>query len=233
MTFLFKAKGAHAILGPAAGPLGRSAYSCRNWQGFAADPYLTGVAMEETIQSHQDAGVQATAKHFIGKEQKTQRNPNFNASGPVGQVIQEAVSSNIDDRTLHEVYMWPFANAARAKAASFMCSYNRINGSYGCANSKVLNGLLKEELGFQGYVMSDWGGTHSGVAGIKSGQAMDMSGDLGGYGKDNKAGSFFGGNVTRAVNNGTLDETRVDDNEHLIFRCSRFSLVIYPFILCV
>lgn len=207
----FKAKGAHAILGPVAGPLGRSAYSGRNWEGFAADPYLTGVAMEETIQGHQDAGVQATAKHFIGNEQETQRNPNFNFSGPVGQVIQEALSSNIDDRTMHELYLWPFANAARAKAASFMCSYQRINGSYGCANSKVLNGLLKEELGFQGYVMSDWGGTHSGVAGIESGQDMDMPGGLGAYGKDNKAGSFFGGNVTLAVNNGTLDETRIDD----------------------
>ena len=86
----------------------------------------------------------------------------------------EAVSSNIDDRTLHEVYGWPFANAVRSGVASVMwyvgslcytdptltisgSSYNRINGSYGCANSKTLNGVLKEELGFQGYVMSDWG----------------------------------------------------------------------------
>ncbi|RDW90700.1 beta-glucosidase [Aspergillus mulundensis] len=207
----FKDKGAHVALGPVAGPLGRSAYSGRNWEGFAADPYLTGVAMEETIKGYQDAGVQACAKHFIGNEQETMRNPTFNNSAPVGTVIQEAVSSNIDDRTIHELYLWPFANAVRAKAASFMCSYQRINGSYGCENSKTLNGLLKGELGFQGYVMSDWGATHSGVAGIESGQDMDMPGGLGSYGQTFIHGSFFGGNVTNAVNNGTLEESRIDD----------------------
>ncbi|KAL4797172.1 glycoside hydrolase superfamily [Aspergillus venezuelensis] len=207
----FKAKGAHVVLGPVAGPMGRSAYSGRNWEGFAADPYLTGVAMEETIQGHQDAGVQACAKHFIGNEQETQRNPTFVEGGYLGEVDQEAVSANIDDRTIHELYLWPFANAVRAKAASIMCSYQRLNGSYGCANSKVLNGLLKEELGFQGYVMSDWGATHVGVAGIEAGQDMDMPGGLGSYGQTFNVGSFFGGNVTKAVNNGTLDVTRVDD----------------------
>lgn len=55
---------------------------------------------------------------------------------------------------MHETYLWPFANAVHAGSASIMCSYNRINGSYGCQNSKAPNGLLKDELGFQGYVMS-------------------------------------------------------------------------------
>jgi beta-glucosidase len=55
---------------------------------------------------------------------------------------------------MHELYHWPFQNAVRAGVSSIMCSYNRINGSYGCQNSKTLNGLLKEELGFQGYVRS-------------------------------------------------------------------------------
>ena len=59
------------------------------------------------------------------------------------------------NRTMHELYMWPFANSVRAGVASIMCSYNRLNGSYACQNSKALNGLLKDELGFQGYVMSD------------------------------------------------------------------------------
>ncbi|KAK7943921.1 beta-glucosidase-related glycosidase [Apiospora aurea] len=205
----FKAKGAHVALSPVCGPLGRSAYSGRNWEGFAADPYLTGVAMEETIKGHQDAGVQATPKHFIGNEQETQRNPKFDETGT--NVIQEAVSSNIDDRTMHELYLWPFANSVRAKAASIMCSYQRLNGSYGCENSKTLNGLLKGELGFQGYVMSDWGAVHSGVASIESGLDMNMPGGLGSYGMDPTLGSFFGANVTTAVNNGTLDATRLDD----------------------
>ncbi|ORY08615.1 beta-glucosidase [Clohesyomyces aquaticus] len=207
----FKAKGAHIALSPVAGPLGRSAYSGRNWEGFSPDPYLTGVAMEETITGHQDAGVQATAKHYIGNEQETQRNPIFNPNGTLTDVLFESLSSNIDDRTLHELYLWPFANAVHAKCASFMCAYQRLNGSYACENSKAQNGILKGELGFQGYIMSDWGGTHSGVASVESGLDMDMPGGIGIYGLFPQAGSFFGGNITSMVSNGTVEESRIDD----------------------
>ncbi|TQN65572.1 putative beta-glucosidase G, partial [Colletotrichum shisoi] len=185
----FKAKGAHVALSPVAGPLGRSAYSGRNWEGFSPDPYLTGVAMYRTIVGHQDAGVQATAKHWLLNEQEIMRNPTFVANGSATDIDEQALSSNVDDRTVHEIYMWPFAEAVKARASAFMCAYQRINGSYACQNSKALNGLLKTELGFDGYVMSDWGA----------------------YGMNWKAGSFFGGNVTKAVNNGTLDVARVDD----------------------
>ncbi|KAF3767937.1 family 3 glycoside hydrolase [Cryphonectria parasitica EP155] len=213
----FRGKGAHIYLGPVAGPLGRSGYAGRNWEGFAADPYLTGVAMEETITGMQDTGVQSCAKHFVAYEQETQRNPTYpyitedDSSISVTEVTQESVSSNVDDRTLHELYVWPFANAVHAGVSSLMCSYNRINGSYACQNSKTQNGILKSELGFQGYVMSDWGGTHSGLASIEAGLDMDMPGTVGYYGMDFAGGSFFGGNVTAAVNNGSLDVARVDD----------------------
>ena len=60
----------------------------------------------------------------------------------------EAVSSNIDDRTMHEVYLWPFQNAVKSGVSAVMCSYNRINSSYGCENSKTLNGLLKVRISF-------------------------------------------------------------------------------------
>ncbi|PVH95984.1 glycoside hydrolase family 3 protein [Periconia macrospinosa] len=204
----FKAKGAHVILGPVAGPLGRSGYAGRNWEGFSSDPYLSGVAMEETINGHQDTGVQATAKHWIGNEQEVQRNPTYDRNITTVKT-SNAISSNLDDRTMHELYMWPFANAARAKAASFMCSYQRINGSYGCQNSASQNGLLKTELGFQGYIMSDWGATHSGVASIEAGLDMNMPGGLGTYGMNFGIPSFFGGNITIGVNNGSI--TRLDD----------------------
>ncbi|KAF2658662.1 glycoside hydrolase family 3 protein [Lophiostoma macrostomum CBS 122681] len=207
----FRAKGAHVALAPVCGPLGRSAYSGRNWEGFSPDPYLTGIAMERTVTGIQDAGVQATAKHYIGNEQETQRNPTFNPNGSVTDVLFEAVSANIDDRTIHELYLWPFANAVHAKVASVMCSYQRINGSYGCENSKTLNGLLKTELGFQGYVMSDWGATHSGLATAEGGMDMNMPGGLGMYGLYPQLGSVWGGNLTAAVNNGSLPESRVDD----------------------
>lgn len=115
-----------------------------------------------------------------------------------------------------EVYLWPFANAVRANCATFMCAYQRINGSYACQNSKIMNGLLKEELGFQGAVMSDWYATHSGVASVEAGLDFEMPGHFG-FG-DMLAGTgekpfaaFFGGNLTTAVTNGTLPIERLDD----------------------
>jgi beta-glucosidase len=97
----------------------------------------------------QGSGVVTSVKHFIGYEQETNRNPSGNVS---------SVSSNIDDKTIHELYLWPFQDALHAGAGCIMCSYNRINNSYACQNSKVLNGLLKTELGFEGFVVSDWDG---------------------------------------------------------------------------
>ena len=104
--------------------------------------------MAETIRGIQGSGVITSVKHFIGNEQETNRNPSGNVS---------AVSSNIDDKTIHELYLWPFQDALHAGAGCIMCSYNRINNSYACQNSKTLNGLLKTELGFEGFVTTDWG----------------------------------------------------------------------------
>lgn len=69
----------------------------RNWEGFTVDPYLSGILNAESIVGHQEAGVIATTKHFIGNEQELYRRPYFGV---------EAVSSNIDDKTVHELYMW-------------------------------------------------------------------------------------------------------------------------------
>ena len=96
----FKGKGAHVALGPVAGPLGRSAYAGRNWEGFSSDPYLSGVAMELTIGGIQESGVQACAKHWIGNEQETQRNPVYDTNFTT-HTVEAAVSANIDDRTIH------------------------------------------------------------------------------------------------------------------------------------
>lgn len=150
-----------------------------------------------------DIALSSPNSHLVGNEQETQRNP----STRNGTTI-EALSSNMDDKTLHELYLWPFANSVRAGVASVMCSYNRINGSYGCQNSKALNGILKDELNFQGYVMSDWLAVHAGVASVEAGLDMNMPGGIGFLAP---SPSFFGGNITTAVQNGTLSESRVDD----------------------
>ena len=70
------------------------------------------------------------------------------------------MSSNIDDRTLHELYLWPFADAVHSNVASVMCSYNKLNNTWACENSHIQNDILKGELDFQGYVMSDWNAQH-------------------------------------------------------------------------
>ncbi|KAF2710089.1 glycoside hydrolase family 3 protein [Pleomassaria siparia CBS 279.74] len=203
MASEFKGKGSHVILGPVVGPLGRSPFGGRNWEGFSPDAYLSGVLVEESVKGIQEMGVQACTKHFIMNEQESQRNPSY-----VDNKRVEAISSNIDDKTIHETYLWPFANALRAGTASIMCSYQRINGSYGCQNSKTMNGLLKEELGFQGYVMSDWGGTRAGIPSILAGLDMNMPG---GFDFATGAPSHFGGNITLGVNNGSLAIEKVDD----------------------
>jgi beta-glucosidase len=137
-------KGINVLLGPCVGPLGRMPAAGRNWEGFGADPYLQGIAAAQTIKGIQEEGVMATIKHFIGNEQE-----HFRQSWEWG--LPNAMSSNIDDRTLHEMYGWPFADAIRAGVASVMCSYQMVNNSYSCGNSKLLNGILKDELGFQGF----------------------------------------------------------------------------------
>ncbi|KXT02631.1 hypothetical protein AC578_1161 [Pseudocercospora eumusae] len=205
----YKGKGSHVILGPVSGPLGRSGLGGRNWEGFSPDPYLTGALMEDTIKGHQDVGVQACAKHYIGNEQETQRNPSTSANN---QTI-EAISANIDDRTLHELYLWPFQDAVKAGVSSIMCSYNRINASYGCQNSKLLNGVLKDELGFEGWVVSDWMATHAGYHAADAGLDMNMPGGLE-FSKS--VPSLWGANLTTSVNNGSLDISRLDDMAHRI-----------------
>ncbi|KAI8966260.1 glycoside hydrolase family 3 protein [Daldinia sp. FL1419] len=186
----FKAKGINVLLGPNAGPLGRTPLGGRNWEGFSVDPYLSGQLNAETIIGHQDAGVIANIKHFIANEQETYRRPYFGV---------EAVSANIDDKTLHELYLWPFMDGVRAGVASVMCSYNRINGTYGCENSKLMNGVLKTELAFDGFVLLDWNAQHN-LQSANAGLDMLMPG-----------GGFWGDNLTEAVRNGSVSEDRVTD----------------------
>lgn len=90
----FRGKGSHVALGPVVGPLGRSPFGGRNWEGFSPDSYLSGALVENTIKGMQSTGVQACVKHFILNEQETQRNPSVSENG----VTVEAVSSNVDDK---------------------------------------------------------------------------------------------------------------------------------------
>ncbi|KAI4188689.1 MAG: hypothetical protein LQ348_003894 [Seirophora lacunosa] len=196
-----KMKGVNILLGPSMGPLGRTPASGRAWEGFGADPVLQAVAASQAIKGIQDAGVIATAKHLIANEQE-----HFRQSFEWG--LPNALSSNLDDRTLHELYLWPFAESVRAGVASVMCSYQLVNNSYACGNSKLMNGILKDELGFQGFVQSDWLAQRSGVASALAGLDMTMPGD-GILWLDGK--SLFGPRLTEAALNGSLPMERLND----------------------
>lgn len=199
--FEARLKGVNVLLGPGVGPLGRLPAGGRNWEGFGADPVLQGLAAAKTIEGIQSEGVMATIKHFVGNEQE-----HYRQSWEWG--TPNAISSNIDDRTLHEIYAWPFADAVKAGVASVMCSYNQVNNSYACQNSKLLNGVLKDELGFQGFVQSDWLAQRSGVASALAGLDMSMPGD-GLTWQDGK--SLWGSELTKAVLNSSVPMERLND----------------------
>ncbi|KAL2060995.1 hypothetical protein VTL71DRAFT_9047 [Oculimacula yallundae] len=194
----FRRKGVSIALGPPmVGPLGRIALGGRNWEGVGNDPYLAGKLAGIAVHGIQDQGVISCTKHFIANEQETARGIIVDNNN----VTILSSSSNIDDATLHESYLWPFYDAIHAGSAAVMCSYNRLNNSYACENSKALNGILKTELGFPGLVVSDWGAQHSGVASALSGMDMVMPSGL----------QFWGGNLTQAVTNSSVPESRLDD----------------------
>jgi beta-glucosidase len=199
--FEAKKKGIHVLLGPSMGPLGRLPAGGRNWEGFGADPVLQGIAAAQTIKGIQESGVIATAKHYVGNEQE-----HFRQSWEWG--TPNAISSNIDDRTLHEIYAWPFADSVKAGVGSVMCSYNQVNNSYACQNSKLLNGILKDELGFQGFMQSDWLAQRSGVAAALAGLDMSMPGD-GLRWQDGKG--LWGTEITKAVLNSSVPMERMND----------------------
>jgi beta-glucosidase len=145
----------------------------------------------ETVLGMQQGGVMACAKHLIGNEQEHFRTTS---------------SSDIDDRTMHEVYSQPFLKAIMAGVSSIMCSYNLLNGTYACENDKVMNDIIKREYGFQGFIMSDWSAQHSTISAV-TGLDMSMPGDI----TFDSGTSWWGPNLTAFVENGTIPESRVDD----------------------
>ncbi len=128
----------------------------RGYNTFGEDPVLSGRMGAAEIRGAQAQGVMAQAKHYIGYD-------------------TDAYNVFIDPQTLHEVYLAPFVDAVNAGVSSVMCSYNKLNGTFACGNSDTLKTLLRGELGFRGFVTSDWGAVHS-VQFINHGLDMEMPG---------------------------------------------------------
>ncbi|KAI0196496.1 putative beta-glucosidase 1 precursor [Xylaria flabelliformis] len=198
----FRGKGVNFYLGPSVGALGRQPRGGRIWEGFGSDPVLQGVAGAATIKGVQEQGVISTLKHYIANEQEIYRmyNP-----------VQQAYSANIDDRTLHEIYLWPFAAGVKAGTGAVMTSYNAVNGSACSQNAYLINGLLKDELGFQGLVMTDWLAQISGVGSALAGLDMSMPGDTFGNNIPLFGYSNWQYELTRSVLNGSVPVDRIND----------------------
>lgn len=206
-----KAKGINSIDAPVCGPLGRTPTGGRNAEAFSPDPYLSGIAFGEAIAGMQAAGAIAVGKHFILYEQEHFREVIEWNEWKAGPNISEPYSSNCDDRTFHELYLFPWYDAVKRGMAAVMCSYNQVNNTQVCQNNHLLNDILKGELGFQGYVSSDDGSQHSGVDSALGGMDMTGPGETSPNGVAGLGESFWGSNLTLAVLNGSVPEWRLND----------------------
>ncbi|KAJ2997870.1 hypothetical protein HDV02_005054 [Globomyces sp. JEL0801] len=187
----FKGKGVNIALTPMMNMM-RTPNAGRNWEGQGADPYLAAVSASLQVIGVQSQGVIATAKHFIGNEQEYNRQEH---------------SANIDDQTLHEFYLKPFRACIDAGVASMMCAYNKLNGTLSCENSNSNNKILKERLGFKGFVMTDWWATQDTVTSATGGSDMMMPGTV----NFNDKTFVWSQKLIDAVNTKKVDESRVTD----------------------
>ena len=157
----------------------------RNWEYMSEDPYLAGLTAAAVVRGIQSQNVIATVKHYVTNSQETNRSTD---------------SSDIDERTLHELYLPQYQAAIQqGRAGAVMCSYNRINSVYACENPDTLTTALRAQMGFSGFVMSDWGATHSTVAAANAGLDMEMG-----------SGTYFGSALQTAITNGKVSEARLN-----------------------
>jgi beta-glucosidase len=188
-----KAKGAHILLAPTVN-IHRTPIAGRNFECFAEDPYLSGMIASAYIKGIQEKGVGACIKHFVANDQEYERH---------------SISSEVDERTLREIYLEPFRIAIRnSNPWAMMSAYNRVNGVYACENDHTLREILKEEWNYDGIVMSDWFGTYD-EAVPAGGLDIEMPGPARWMAKE------F---VQNALNSGELTMERLDDKVRRLLR---------------
>jgi beta-glucosidase len=156
-----KSKGAHVLLAPTVN-IHRSVTNGRNFECYSEDPELTSALAVAYIRGLQSQGVAATIKHFAGNESEIERT---------------TMSSNIDERSLREIYLRPFEAAVKdAGTWAIMSSYNRLNGTYTAENHWLLTEVLRDDWGYDGVVMSDWFGSRSTAPTMNAGLDLEMPG---------------------------------------------------------
>ena len=173
------------VLGPGVN-IKRSPLCGRNFEYFSEDPYLAGEAAAAFIKGVQKHHVGASVKHFAANNQETRR---------------MTCSSEADERTLREIYLPAFEKAVKeAQPYTVMCSYNRVNGTFASENDWLLNKVLRDEWGFEGLVVSDWGAVNERVKGLAAGLDVEMP----------ASGGITDAQIVAAVRDGTLDEAVLD-----------------------
>jgi beta-glucosidase len=196
-----RSKNVHIMLGPAMN-IHRAPFCGRNFEYLGEDPYLAGKIAANYVIGMQNTGVMATAKHYAANYADFNRN---------------RVSSDMDERTLHEIYLPAFkATVQEGKVASVMTSYNLINGIHASQNDYLINQVLKDKWGFKGFVMSDWVSTYDGLACAKGGLDLEMP-----------SGRFMNPDtLLAAIKNGKLDKKIIDEKiRRILTQYDRFGLL--------
>ena len=187
------------VLGPAVN-IKRSPLCGRNFEYLSEDPYLAGKMAASYINGVQSRHVGTSIKHFALNDQEYYRMSN---------------DSVVSERTMREIYLPAFETAVKeAQPKTVMCSYNKINGVYAADNEWLLSNVLRDDWGYKGYVMTDWGAVNDRVQGIRAGLELEMPGNT----AENDA------KIVAAVKDGSLDEALVDR------ACERILTVMYDYL---
>jgi len=180
-----RANGVSVLLGPGVN-MKRSPLCGRNFEYFSEDPLLAGVLATALVRGIQSQGVGASLKHFAANNQETDR---------------LRVDAQVDERTLREIYLPAFERVVKgAKPWTVMCAYNKVNGTHASEHHWLLTEVLRDEWGFEGLVVSDWGAVDDRVAGVAAGLDLEMPSSHG----------LNDARIVAAVRAGELDEADVD-----------------------
>jgi beta-glucosidase len=181
------------LLGPGTN-MKRTPVCGRNFEYYSEDPYLAGEMAASIINGIQSKGVGTSLKHYAANNQEFQR---------------LSISAEVDERTLREIYLPAFETAVKkAQPWTVMCAYNKLNGTYCSEHHELLVDILKNEWGFEGLVVSDWGAVHDRVAALKGGVDLEMPGP-----KERRVKA-----VVDAVRAGNLDEAVLNESVRRILR---------------
>ena len=190
---LNKGTGSQVLLGPAVN-IHRSPLGGRNGEYFSEDPFLAAQLGVGYIQGMQSTGCAACVKHYAANNEEVDR---------------DYVDVRVSERALREIYLPAFEAAVKeGHVWTLMSSYNQVNGYHASANHYLLTDVLKKGWGYDGMVMSDWGGVHETVGAVNAGNDLEMPGP----------GHLKKDNIVRALKTGKITQTAIDDNVRRILR---------------